>query len=70
MVDSELLASARGMRTWSSDGSLLDAALGALVTSYRAAEIDDSYVAYVDHPMDEVDEWGDLQSFAEAAGSA
>ena len=68
-VDSELLASARGLRAWPNDASLLDAALGSLVIDYRAAEIDASYKAYDDHPMDEVDEWGDLGSFVEAAGS-
>jgi hypothetical protein len=69
-VDSELLASARALRAWSNDASLLDAALGSLVTDYRATEIDASYRAYDDHPMDEADEWGDLESFVEAAGSS
>jgi hypothetical protein len=35
----------------------------------RATEIDASFGAYDDHPMDETDEWGDLLSFVEAAGS-
>lgn len=50
-----------------SDAALLDEALGALVARHRAAEIDASYAAYDDHPLDEPDEWGDLASFREAA---
>ena len=31
-------------------------------------EIDEAYaVAYADHPIDEADEWGDLDSFRSAA---
>lgn len=69
-VDKELLASARGLRTWTNDASLLDAALAALVDGHRAAERDDAYRAYDEHPLDEADEWGDLQSFRAAAGSS
>ncbi|MGB5533103.1 MAG: DUF2191 domain-containing protein, partial [Acidimicrobiia bacterium] len=29
-----------------------------------------AYRAYDDHPIDESDEWGDLASFREAAGSS
>jgi hypothetical protein len=36
----------------------------------RAAEIDGSYAAYEEHPLDEPDEWGDLASFREAAASS
>ena len=35
--------------------------------SARATEIDASYGAYDEHPLDEPDEWGDLASFREAA---
>ena len=34
----------------------------------RSAEIDRSYEAYDEHPLDEPDVWGDLASFREAAG--
>jgi hypothetical protein len=44
--------------------------LQALVASYRAAEIDDLYRAYDQHPLDVADEWGDLASFRAAAGSS
>ena len=38
--------------------------------SRRAAEIDERYAAYDEHPLDEPDEWGDLASFSEAASSS
>lgn len=31
-------------------------------------EIDAAYAAYDEHPLDEADEWGDLESFHTAAG--
>lgn len=43
-------------------------ALRALVARHRSAEIEASYTAYDEHPLDEPDEWGDLASFREAAG--
>lgn len=52
------------------DAALLDEALGALVARHRAAEIDAAYSAYDAHPLDESDEWGDLASFREVAGSS
>ena len=56
-VDRELLGVARGLRPWKNDASLLDAALQALVARHRAAEIDATYRAYDEHPLDEADEW-------------
>jgi len=69
-VEGDLLGTARSLRAWKNDASLLDAALQALVASYRAAEIDDLYRAYDQHPLDVADEWGDLASFRAAAGSS
>ena len=69
-VDESLLAEARQLRSGSNDAALLDEALAALLTRYRAAEIDAAYAAYDDHPIDEDDEWGDLASFRKAAGSS
>jgi hypothetical protein len=66
-VDEERLATARRLRPDVADAALLDEALGALITRHRAAEIDASYAAYEQHPLDERDEWGDLASFREAA---
>jgi len=69
-VDGELLARARGLCTGAADSALLDEALAALVARHRAAEIDDAYHAYDDHPIDEPDAWGDLASFRSAAGAS
>ncbi|MDA8025723.1 MAG: type II toxin-antitoxin system VapB family antitoxin [Actinomycetota bacterium] len=67
-VDEDLLRSARELFVGSTDARLLDEALRALVASYRRAEIDASYRAYDDVPLDTTDEWGDLASFRDAAG--
>ena len=69
-VDDELLATARKVTGARSDSVLLDAALGALLANHRRAEIDRAYAAYDEHPVDEVDEWGDLASFRSAAASS
>jgi len=69
-VDADLLAKARQARAGSTDASLLDEALAALLARHRSAEIDAAYRAYDRHPLDEPDEWGDLASFREAAGAS
>ncbi len=69
-VDGDLLAEARRARAGVNDAALFDAALTALVRSSRSAEIDASYAAYDDQPMDEPDEWGDLASFRDAAAAS
>lgn len=69
-VDETLLANARELRSDLNDAALLDAALAALAAVHRAAEIDQSYSAYEQHPLDEPDEWGDLASFREAAATS
>lgn len=69
-VDEELLATARSLRSESTDAALLDEALAALVIRHRAAEVDAAYAAaYDEHPLDEPDAWGDLASFREAAAA-
>ena len=69
-VDSELLEGARKAHAGTTDAELIDEALSALLSRYRAAEIDDAYdAAYRDHPIDEADEWGDLESFRDAAAA-
>lgn len=68
-VDGDLLAEARAMRDGSTDAALFDAALAALLARHRAASIDASYAAYEERPIDEPDEWGDLESFRRAAGA-
>jgi len=69
-VDEHLLASARQARAGVTDAALLDEALTALLTQLRAAEIDAAYSAYDEHPLGEVDEWGDLAAFREAAAAS
>lgn len=67
-VDSDLLEEARRIRQGQKDATLMDEALQALLVKNRAAEIDEAYRGYDAHPLDEPDEWGDLESFREAAG--
>ncbi|HYO85833.1 MAG TPA: antitoxin MazE5 [Dermatophilaceae bacterium] len=69
-VDTSLLSSARGLRVGVSDAALVDEALTALLSRHRAAEVDASYAAYDEHPLDEPDEWGDLASFRRAAAAS
>lgn len=69
-VDSDLLGQAREALAGSNDSVVLDEALRALLARRRAAEIDLSYKAYDDHPLDEPDEWGDLSAFREAAAKS
>lgn len=66
-VDANLLENARLLRSELADSALLDEALGALLARNRAVEVDASYEAYDNHPIDEPDEWGDLASFRAAA---
>lgn len=69
-VDEGLLAEARRLRSDVNDAVLVDEALAALVAQHRATEIDAAYSAYDAHPLGQPDEWGDLASFREAAGSS
>ncbi|WP_344688376.1 type II toxin-antitoxin system VapB family antitoxin [Blastococcus jejuensis] len=66
-VDEDLLQAARRVRSGDTDAAMIDEALRALVERHRSAEIDASYAAYDEHPLDEPDEWGDLATFREAA---
>jgi hypothetical protein len=69
-VDAGLLDGARRMRSGLSDAALVDEALEALLAQHRRGELDASYGAYDQHPLDEPDEWGDLASFRRAAGAS
>jgi hypothetical protein len=66
-VDEQLLSKARSLRASATDAVLLDEALRALLLRHRAAEIDSAYEAYDEHPINEPDQWGDLESFRTAA---
>jgi hypothetical protein len=69
-VDEELLAQARRARSGKSTADLIDEALAALLHRHHSAQIDAAYAAAYDaHPLDEPDEWGDLESFRRAAGT-
>lgn len=68
-VDADLLEGARRMSI-RPDSALVDEALTALLARHRSAEVDASYAAYDEHPLDEPDEWGDLASFRRAAGAS
>ena len=69
-VDGDLLESARRLRKGVNDANLLDQALSALVAINRAGEIDAAYAAYDDFPIDESDEWGNLNAFRVRAASS
>ncbi len=69
-VDAALLMSARSLRLGATDAALVDEALAALLARHRSAEMDASYAAYEEHPIDEPDEWGDLASFRRAAAAS
>lgn len=69
-VDSELLRAARRTRSGVTDAALVDEALAALLARHRAAEVDASYSAYDEHPLDEPDDWGDLASFRRTASAS
>jgi hypothetical protein len=69
-VDTDLLASARRIRSGLADSALIDEALAALLSRQRAAEVDAGYAAYDAHPLDERDEWGDLAPLRAAAGAS
>jgi hypothetical protein len=69
-VDGELLQRARKVRSGSTDAALVDEALAALLARYRSSEVDASYAAYDEHPLEEPDEWGDLASFRRAAAGS
>lgn len=68
-MNSTLLEHARAAHAGTTDASLIDEALTALLAQHRAAEVDAGYAAYDDHPLDEPDEWGDLASFRRAAAA-
>jgi len=69
-VDGTLLAQAREATGAVTDAALFDQALDALLAQRRRAEIDASYSAYDEQPLNEPDEWGDLASFRSAAAAS
>ncbi len=48
----------------------MDEALASLLARHREVVLDAAYSAYDEHPIGEVDEWGDLASFRRVAGAS
>ncbi|CAN5382407.1 hypothetical protein BH10ACT9_BH10ACT9_41570 [soil metagenome] len=69
-VSAELLNTARSVESGMTDAALIDAALRALLARHRDAEVDAGYAAYDEHPLNEPDEWGDLESWRQSAGAS
>ena len=69
-VDGELLNEARSLRKGVNDATLFDEALAALLNRIRSAAIDAAYAAYEEAPIDELDDWGSLAAFRNAAGAS
>lgn len=65
-VDCQLLEEVRHRGRPAKDAQLFDDALRAYLAEHRSAEVDSSYDAYEEHPLDEPDEWGDLASWHDA----
>lgn len=68
-VDGALLADARAALVGQPDAVVIDEALRSLLLRHRAAEIDAAYSVYDVVPLTDVDEWGDLASFRQAAAA-
>ncbi|OLT16819.1 antitoxin MazE5 [Serinicoccus sp. CUA-874] len=67
-VDAALLARARALGTGTTESSLVERALTALLREHRAAQIDREYAeGYARLPADVADEWGDVPAFLDAA---
>ncbi len=69
-VDEQLLQEARQIVPNGTDAALIDSALGALVARHRKIDVDRSYSAYDQHPIDTEDAWGSLGAFRRNAGSS
>ena len=69
-MDGQLLDEARMLRKGVNDATLFDEALEALLKRNRSAEIDATYVVYEATPIDELDDWGSLGAFRNAAGAS
>lgn len=69
-VDADLLARARQAHGETTDASLLEAALSALLDARRQSEVDAAYDrAYSATPVTAPDAWGDLAAWRRQASS-
>ena len=66
-VDADLLKQARRKLKGATDSKVIEEALTMLLNHYRSAEIDAAYAVYDKMPLSMPDEWGDLESWREAA---
>lgn len=67
-VDRDLLAHAREVSAGSTDASLVEAALEALLREHHNSRIDEQYAqAYQQVPVQSPDAWGDLAAFLDEA---
>lgn len=67
-VDTDLLNEARSTQQTATDAQLIDLALAALLSQWHSTMVDETYAAaYTTTPLDVSDEWGDLESFRNAA---
>lgn len=67
-VDADLLARARAAHGPSTDASVVEAALEALLRLHQESEFDRVYAeAYARQQVGDRDEWGDLQAFLDGA---
>lgn len=69
-VDATLLEAARRVRSGTTNAALVDEALAALLARYHSAEVDASYAVYDEHPLNEPDAWGDLETFRRAVAAS
>jgi Arc/MetJ family transcription regulator len=69
-VDGDLLTEARRIRSLSNDATLIDEALRSLIARNRSGEIDATYAAYDQFPVDNPDDWGSLDAFRKAAAAS
>ncbi len=69
-VDGEMLERAREIDVSRTDSQVIDAALDALLRHHRRHEIDRTYsAAYADQPLNDSDDWGDLDGFRSSAAA-
>ncbi len=69
-VDASLLEAARARHSGPTDAARVVDAVRARLAPNRAREIDAGYAAYDEKPVDQPDEWGDLESWRRAASAS
>ncbi|MDE0643774.1 MAG: hypothetical protein OXH95_06510 [bacterium] len=62
-ADAQKLEEARQIRDWADDAAMIDEALTVLIDIHSGMEIDENYLGYKRHPLEEPDKWGNLAYF-------